>query len=57
MLFGALSAQVNTEQEGHLLAGLVSDFLILDAEEVPVTDFVRDRIPARRVFVFGWVNF
>ncbi len=36
---------------------LVSDFLNINSEEGPVTDFIRDRIPARRVFVFARVNF
>jgi hypothetical protein len=35
---------------------LVSDFLSLNSEEVPLTDFIRDRIPARWTFVFGGVN-
>jgi predicted Zn-dependent protease len=36
---------------------LVSDFLNISSEEFPITEFIRDRIPARRVFVFGRVNF
>jgi outer membrane receptor protein involved in Fe transport len=36
---------------------LVSDFLNINSEEFPVTEFIRDRIPARRVFVFARVNF
>jgi outer membrane receptor protein involved in Fe transport len=36
---------------------LVSDFLNINSEEFPVTEFIRDRIPARRVFVFMRVNF
>ena len=36
---------------------LVSDFLNLNPEEFPITEFFRDRIPARRVFVFARVNF
>lgn len=36
---------------------LVSEFLNLSSEEFPLTDFLRDRIPARRVFVFARVNF
>ncbi len=35
---------------------LISDSLNLNPEEVPVTDFIRDRIPAPGVFVFGGVN-
>ncbi len=36
---------------------LVSDFLILNSEEVPLTDFIRDRIQARWTVVLGAVNF
>jgi hypothetical protein len=55
-LFGALSVQVHAEPEGHLLAGLVSDFFIHDAEELQVADFTVDWIPARQVCIFGRVN-
>jgi hypothetical protein len=33
--FGTLSAQATAEPKGHVRAGVVSDCLILDAEEVP----------------------
>lgn len=36
---------------------LVSDFLNINSEDFPVTEVFRDRIPARRVFVFARVNF
>ena len=36
---------------------LVSDFLNINSEEFPITEFLRDRISARRIFAFGRVNF
>jgi len=35
---------------------LISDSLNRNPEEVPVTDFIQDRIPASGVLVFGGVN-
>lgn len=36
---------------------LASDSLNINSEDFPITEVLRDRIPARRVFVFARVNF